>query len=155
MKVEAAAVSLREVTRYNLYELFKLDAADGGKQVASNAKSMAEAAVHGEAWPRAIYDGDTPVGFLMLYDPSLVPDPEDSDYYLWRLMVDRTHQGRGIGQAAMQLLIAHVRTRPGAQELLTSIAEPAPQLHAFYGGLGFVASDEFSDGERVLRLALR
>jgi diamine N-acetyltransferase len=69
-------------------------------------------------------------------------------------MVDQQHQGRGIGQAALRLLIDHVRTRPGAQELVTSIVEPAPQLLAFYGGLGFVATDEFDDGERVLRLRL-
>jgi diamine N-acetyltransferase len=150
----APIVTLREVTRKNLYVLWKLDAGDGGKQVASNIKSMAEAAVHGEAWPRAIYDGDTPVGFLMLYDPSLVPDPEEPDYYLWRLMVDQAHQGRGIGQAAMRLLIAHVRTRPSAKELVTSIVEPAPQLLAFYGGFGFVATDEIKDEERVLRLRL-
>lgn len=154
MKVDAATVTLREVTRHNLYALWKLDAGDGGKQVASNIKSMAEAAVHGEAWPRAICEGDTPVGFLMLYDPSLVSEPERPDYYLWRLMIDRTHQGRGIGQAAMRLLLAHVRTRPKARELLTSIVEPAPQLLAFYGGLGFVPTDEFDDGERVLRLRL-
>lgn len=154
MKVDAATITLREVTRHNLYALWKLDAGDGGKQVASNIKSMAEAAVHGEAWPRAICEGDTPVGFLMLYDPSLVSEPERPDYYLWRLMIDRAHQGRGIGQAAMRLLLAHVRTRPKARELLTSIVEPAPQLLAFYGGLGFVPTDEFDDGERVLRLRL-
>jgi diamine N-acetyltransferase len=154
VKVDPATVSLREVTRENLYGLWKLDAGDGGKQVASNIKSMAEAAVHGEAWPRAIYEGDSAVGFLMLYDPSLVADPERPDYCLWRLMIDQKHQGRGIGQAAMKLLLAHVRTRPGAQELVTSIVEPAPQLLAFYGGLGFVATDEFDEGERVLRLRL-
>jgi diamine N-acetyltransferase len=154
VKVDPATVTLREVTRKNLYALWKLDAGDGGKQVASNIKSMAEAAVHGEAWPRAICEGDTAIGFLMLYDPSLVPDPESRDFYLWRLMVDEQHQGRGIGQAALRLLIDHVRTRPGAQELVTSIVEPAPQLLAFYGGLGFVATDEFDDGERVLRLRL-
>jgi diamine N-acetyltransferase len=154
VKVDPATVTLREVTRKNLYALWKLDAGDGGKQVASNIKSIAEAAVHGEAWPRAICEGDTAVGFLMLYDPSLVPDPESHDFYLWRLMVDQQHQGRGIGQAALRLLIDHVRTRPGAQELVTSIVEPAPQLLAFYGGLGFVATDEFDDGERVLRLRL-
>jgi diamine N-acetyltransferase len=154
VKVDPATVTLREVTRKNLYALWKLDAGDGGKQVASNIKSMAEAAVHGEAWPRAICEGDTVIGFLMLYDPSLVPDPESRDFYLWRLMVDEQHQGRGIGQAALRLLIDHVRTRPGAQELVTSIVEPAPQLLAFYGGLGFVATDEFDDGERVLRLRL-
>lgn len=154
MKVDPATVSLREVTRKNLHDLWRLDAGDSGKQVASNIKSMAQAAVYGEAWPRAICEGDAAVGFLMLYDPSLVAEPERSDFVLWRLMVDQRHQGRGIGQAALRLLFAHVRTRPGARELLTSIVEPAPQLVAFYGGLGFELTDGYDDGERVLRKPL-
>jgi diamine N-acetyltransferase len=148
------AVTLREVTRHNLSQLLALDAGDGGVQVASNAKSMAQAAVTGEAWPRAIYAGDVPVGFVMLYDPSLVPEPEEPEFFLWRLMVDRAHQRRGHGHAALRLLIEHVKTRPHQGELLTSIVEPAPQLLAFYGALGFVRTGRMLEGERVLRLVL-
>jgi diamine N-acetyltransferase len=147
-------ITLREVTRHNLGALLAMDAGDGGRQVASNAKSMAQAAVHGEAWPRAIYADETPVGFLMLYDPKLVAEPEEPDYVLWRLMIDRAQQRRGYGLAALRLLIEHVRQRPHDGELLTSIVEPAPQLLAFYGSAGFVVTDRIVDGERVLRLAL-
>lgn len=150
----SAAVTLREVTRHNLARLLALDAGDGGVQVASNVRSMAEAAVYGEAWPRAIYADDAPVGFLMLFDPKLVAEPEDPAYFLWRLMVDRAYHRRGYGRAAIHLLIEHLKTRPHGGELLTSIVEPAPQLLAFYGGLGFVRTERVIDGEQVLRLAL-
>ena len=147
-------ITLRPVTRHNVRPLCDLDAGDGGVQVASNAKSMAQAAVVGEAWPRAIYAGDTPVGFLMLFDPSLIAEPEDPEFMLWRMMIDKTQHRRGYGQAALRLLIEHVKTRPHAGELLTSIVEPAPQLLAFYGSVGFVLTERIQDGERVLRLAL-
>ncbi|HEY6134548.1 MAG TPA: GNAT family N-acetyltransferase [Rubrivivax sp.] len=147
-------VTLREVTRHNIHALMKMDAGDGGKQVAGNAKSMAQAAVYAEAWPRAIYAGDEPVGFVMLSDPKLVTEPEEPEYFLWRLMIDKNHHRRGYGHAAVQLLIEHVKTRPHDGELLTSIVEPAPQLLAFYGGLGFVRTERVLDGEQVLRLAL-
>lgn len=150
----ALPVTLREVTRHNIQALMALDAGDGGRQVASNAKSMAQAAVYGEAWPRAIYAGDEPVGFLMLYDPSRVAEPEDPEFFLWRLMVDRAWHRQGIGLAALRLAIEHVRTRPHPGEMFTSIVEPAPQLVAFYGRAGFVLTDLYTDGERVLRLAL-
>ncbi|MEO7246506.1 MAG: hypothetical protein ABIX12_15335, partial [Rubrivivax sp.] len=88
MSRPAAAVELRPVTRHNLDAVCALDAGDGGRQVASNQRSLAQAAVHGEAWPRAICAGDAAVGFLMLYDPSLLPDPEDPDFALWRMMID-------------------------------------------------------------------
>jgi diamine N-acetyltransferase len=151
---ESKPVSLREVTRHNLAALLKMDAGDGGVQVAPNVRSMAQAAVHGEAWPRAIYAGDEPVGFLMLYDPSLVAEPEDKEFFLWRLMIDSPQHRKGYARAALQLMIAHVRTRPHPGEMFTSIVEPAPQLLALYGQAGFVRTDEVSDGERVLRLAL-
>jgi diamine N-acetyltransferase len=147
-------ISLGEVTRHNLDALLAMDAGDGGRQVASNAKSMAQAAVHGEAWPRAICAGATPVGFLMLHDPGLVAEPEEREYFLWRLMIDRPHQRQGHGLAALRLLIEHVKTRPHTGELLTSIAEPAPHLRAFYGRAGFVPTGRMAEGEHVLRLAL-
>ncbi len=147
-------VSLQPVTRHNVLAVLALDAGDGGKQVASNAKSMAQAAVYGEAWPRAIHAGDTLVGFLMLNDPRLVTAPEQAEYFLWRMMIDRALQGRGHGRAALRLLVEHVRTRPHDGQLLTSIVEPAPQLLAFYGSAGFVPTERLEDGERVLRLAL-
>ncbi len=150
----ALAVTLREVTRHNIHAVMSLDAGDGGRQVAPNAKSMAQAAVYGEAWPRAIFAGDHPVGFVMLYDPSRVADPEDPDFFLWRLMVDREWQGLGIGLAALRLVIEHVQSRPHPGEMFTSIVEPAPQLLAFYGHAGFELTDQYVDGERVLRLAL-
>lgn len=150
----ALAVTLREVTRHNIQAVMNLDAGDDGRQVAPNAKSMAQAAVYGEAWPRAIYAGDDVVGFVMLYDPSRVAEPEDPDFFLWRLMVDREWQGLGIGLAALRLVVEHVQTRPHPGEMFTSIVEPAPQLLAFYGHAGFELTDQYVDGERVLRLVL-
>lgn len=150
----ALPVTLREVTRHNVQAVMALDAGDGGRQVAPNAKSMAQAAVYGEAWPRAIYAGDEPVGFVMLYDPSRVAEPEDPDFFLWRLMIDHAWQGRGIGLAALRLVIEHVRGRPHPGEMFTSVVEPAPHLLAFYACAGFELTDQYADGERVLRLAL-
>ena len=152
--MRALAVTLREVTRHNIQALMNLDAGDGGHLVASNAKSMAQAAVYPEAWPRAIYAAEAPVGFAMLYDPSRVADPEEPEFFLWRLMVDRDWQGRGIGLAALRLVIEHVHTRPHLGEMFTSIVEPAPQLLDFYGRAGFEPIDRYVDGERVLRLFL-
>ena len=65
-------VTLKEVTRETLRAVCKLDAGDGATQVAPNAVSIAEASFYDEAWFRAIYEDDTPVGFVMLYDPTLV-----------------------------------------------------------------------------------
>ena len=142
------------VTRHNLDAVCALDAGDDGRQVASNQKSMAQASVHAEAWPRAIEVDGRIVGFLMLYDPSLCDEPEDSEFCVWRLMVDKSRQGEGIGRAALQALIAHVRTRPGAKRLLISHVVDAPRLGRLYAEVGFVATGEVEDGEVVMGMGV-
>lgn len=147
-------VSLKEVTRETLRAVCKLDAGDAATQVAPNAVSIAEASFYDEAWFRAIYDHDELVGFVMLYDPTLTSTPEESDFFLWRLMIDKGHQRKGLGHAAVRLLIGHVRTRPGAKKLLVSHMSNADALGRFYGSLGFSYTGAEEEGERVMALNL-
>ena len=147
-------VSLREVTRETLRSVCRLDAGDGATQVAPNAVSIAEASFYDEAWFRAIYDGDALVGFVMLYDPTLAERPEEPNFFLWQLMIDKAHQHRGLGYAAVNMLIDHVRTRPGAKKLLVSHMSKADALGRFYGSLGFVYTGKEEEGEKVMALEL-
>ena len=147
-------ISLREVTRDTLRAVCKLDAGDGGTQVAPNAVSIAEASFYDEAWFRAIYDEDVLVGFVMLYDPTLAQDPDEPDFFLWRLMIDKAHQGKGLGRGAVNLLIDHVRARPGAKKLLVSHMSQAEALSRFYSSLGFVYTGQAEEGEKVMALEL-
>jgi diamine N-acetyltransferase len=153
---QSTDVSLREVTTENLEAVLALDVGEDQRPfVASNAKSIAEAHFHPEAWFRAIYAGETLVGFLMLHDDSLRADPpEERCYFLWRLMIDAAHQGRGFGRRAVALLVDHVRTRPHAHELLTSFRRGAGSPEGFYDKLGFRPTGEEVEGEVELRLPL-
>ena len=147
-------ISLKEVTRETVRAVCGLDAGDDGKQVAPNSVSIAQASFYAEAWFRAIYDGDTPVGFVMLNDPTLAAQPEEPEFFLWRLMIDKTHQRKGIGHAAVQLLIKHLRSRPGAKKLMVSHARAAEALGRFYASLGFSYTGAEEDGEKVMVLTL-
>ena len=111
-----ATVSLREITQEIVNSILNLRVAKGQEQfVASNAVSIAEAHFSAEAWFRAIYADEMPVGFLMLSD-----QPDKGEYFLWRFMVDAQHQGKGYGRRALELMIDHVKTRPNAKELFLS-----------------------------------
>lgn len=147
---------LVEVTPDNLDAVCALDAGDGGVQVAPNQRSMAQAAVYVEAWPRAIEVDGALVGFLMLSDTSLRASAAPPHaYYLWRFMIDRRHQGRGLGEPALQVLIDHVKTRPGAQALTLSYVPGQPaseRLARFYGRFGFAPTGEIDEGEVVMKL---
>ena len=145
-----AIVSLRPVTSDNLREVMRLKVAPDQEQfVAPNTVSLAQAAFEPLAWARAIYAGDTAVGFVMLYD-----DPFAPEYYLWRLMMDARYQGMGFATQAMEQLIDYVLSRPNATELSVSYvpAEGSPQ--PFYARLGFVDTGEVHEGENVMRLDL-
>lgn len=145
-----STVSLREVTSETVRAICNLKVRpDQQKFVAPNAVSIAQAYFSEFAWFRAIYADDTPVGFLMLED-----QPEKPEYYLWRMMIDARYQRMGLGRQALSLLVEHVRQRPNATELLTSVhvAEGGPQ--PFYERLGFVLTGEYEDGEAMMRLGL-
>ena len=123
--------------------------------MASNAKSIAQAHFHPEAWFRAIYEAERPAGFLMLHDEHLRDEPRERGYYfLWRLMVDEDLQGRGIGRDAVALLLEHVRTRPFAEQLLTSCHPGPGSPEGFYRRLGFVPTGRVEDDEVELALRL-
>jgi diamine N-acetyltransferase len=147
-------VRLREVTRDTVFAVCKLDAGDEGRQVAPNAVSIAQAHFQGEAWFRAVYDDDRLVGFVMLYDPTLAEKADDPDFFLWRLMIDKSHQGKGYGRAAVETLVEHVRTRPGARRLLVSHVKGADPLSRFYRSLGFRYTGVEDDGELVMERTL-
>lgn len=155
MSASVVDVSLREITRETLRTICALDVDPSQRQnVAANALSLAEAWLHPlEAWPRAIYAGERPVGFVMVYDPSEAPNPREADFFLWRLMVDHACQGRGYGRAAVSLVLQHVRTR-GAARILVSHVKSAPHLGRFYGSFGFEYIDREDERERYMALAL-
>lgn len=140
----------------NLHAVLALEVAPSQRQfVATNAKSIAAAHFHPEAWFRAVYAGDQAVGFLMLHDESLRPKPRQPGYYfLWRLMIDASQQGRGFGRRAVELLVDHVRGRPDASELLTSCRRGPGSPEEFYLKLGFRPTGQESHGELELRLPL-
>jgi diamine N-acetyltransferase len=150
-------VSLREVTRETLSSVLSLSVKPEQRHlVATNAQSIAEASFSPEAWFRAIYAGDTPVGFLMLHDENLKQDPERDDfYYLWRMMIDARFQHEGFGKRAIDALIAHLNTRPNARELLTSCIPDPSGAEQFYRGLGFESAEGAPPGEIGLALSLQ
>jgi diamine N-acetyltransferase len=143
-------VSLRDITMDNFRECLKLEVADDQKGfVASNMFSLAEAKADGVSNPYAIYAGDTMVGFVM-YDF----EPKENRGYISRLMVDKRFQGRGYGRAAMESVIGRLKAISECTEIQTSY-EPSNNVAAkLYANLGFKSTDEFIDGEAIVRIHL-
>ena len=146
-----ATVSLREITQETVNSILNLRVTEKQERfVASNAVSIAQAHFSEDAWFRAIYADETPVGFLMLSD-----QPDKGEYFLWRFMVDAQHQGKGYGRRALELLINHVKTRPNAEELFLSHVPGAGSPEDFYRKLGFEHTGEKTGEELVMKLTLQ
>jgi len=154
--VDPATVSLREISPETLLPVLRLAVTDAQKGfVASNAVSLAQALYAPQAWYRAIYAGESPAGFVMLDDESLLsPPPADPAIGLWRFMIDARFQRRGVGRAALLLVIEHAR-RKGVARTLSLSYVPGPGCpEPFYLGLGFRHTGRMDDDEVVLELPL-
>ncbi len=97
-------------------------------------------------WMRAIEADGALVGFVMVaLTTEAHPEP-----YLWRLLVDRMHQRRGIGRAALDLVVEQCRAW-GDRSLLTSWTPGKGSPEPVYLGYGFVPTGEIVDDETEAR----
>jgi len=124
--------------------------------VAPMPKSLSQALLaptHSEhpatPWYRAVAADGVIAGFVMV----AMPSPEDPEPFLWRLLIDRMHQRRGIASAALDLVEDEVRSW-GAGGWLTSWVPGRGSPGPFYLARGFVPTGEVDEGEIVARQPL-
>ena len=157
---------LEKINGKNVWDILKLSVNDSQKEfVASNEISIIEAytaiTAHGYAYPFGIYDGDKPVGFLMIgFDKDDywedAPDVAAGNYNLWRLMVDKKYQHKGYGRQAVKLALDFIKTLPcGPAEYCWLSYEPENKIaKELYASFGFAETGEFDDEELIAVLKL-
>ena len=166
----SAADTLRlvEIDRDNYVAVLRLGLPQAQRRfVASNAFSIVQGHYHPEAWFRAVYLNEEPVGFVMLYDPRKDAaidsgqegafDPtgkvRDDGLFIWRLMIDHQQQGRGIGRRLIALL-ANLAQANGFMRLYLSYVDAPEGPGPFYARCGFVKTGRLIDGEIEAMLEL-
>ena len=152
---------LEKVNGNNVWDILKLTVSEAQKNyVAANDISIIEAYTaitrNGYAFPFGIYDGDRPVGFLMIgfdVDDYWTDAPEIArgNYNLWRLMIDKAWQNRGFGREAVQLALDFIRSLPcGEAEYCWLSYEPENEAaRKLYRSYGFEETGDM-DGEEVI-----
>ena len=128
-------IRLEEITKDNLDDVLALRVNEDQKSyVSTNAESLAQAYVYSEtAWPFAVYDDKTLVGFIMMgyY--------EAKQYYtLWKFMIDRDYQGRGYGKKALELGLNFVQEQFHPDTIYTGVAPGNRVAKGLYESAGFV-----------------
>jgi diamine N-acetyltransferase len=146
-------VSLRPITDANRQAVEALRVAPAQQRFVSGVvESLRQAAehpgAHAIAW--AIYAGETPVGFVMIADE--VDGPDYIPQFLWKLLIDERHQGKGYGTATLDLVVEYFRARPGVDEVRTSAGQGEGSPIPFYERYGFVRTGELHDDEVMLKL---
>ena len=134
-----AVVSLREMTSENFKPVLNLGVTpDQQRFIATNDRSIAEAHFSDQAWYRAIYADEEPVGFVMVADEfcGTKADP-DQNCGLWRFMIDAHYQRMGFGTKALELVVEHVRSHPDAEILLMSYIPANRAAENFFMKFGF------------------
>ena len=147
-------VSLRPITDANRESIEALAVTpDQERFVSGVPESILEAAEEPDAralyW--AIYDDETPVGFVMIAD-----EVGSSDYiahFLWKLLVDERYQRRGFGAATLDLIVEYFRNR-GVDTMWTSVGQGEGSPIAFYERYGFTRTGDLHGDEILLRLEI-
>ncbi len=141
-------ITLRPVDRSNWYAVTKLSVADSQRSfVAPNVFSLAQAAYTPRTYPLAIYAGGRLVGFVMYaYDEDFDPPM----WGMWRLMIDKDHQGQGYGRRALALLLEQLAAEKGHVPFYTSAEPDNARAIALYEAMGFQNTGELVDGEVLL-----
>jgi RimJ/RimL family protein N-acetyltransferase len=100
-------------------------------------------------WMRAITADGEIVGFVMVAETTdHHPEP-----YLWRLLIDRLHQRRRIGDRALRLVEETFVAR-GDHAMTVSWSDGKGSPRPFYERNGYVPTGEVEDGEVVARKQL-
>lgn len=102
-------IQLRPITEDNFIDAFNLKLAPGQERFVSHPiRSLAQAYVYrDQCQPFGIYDDDRLVGYVMV-----IYDYDVPEYDIWHMMIDGDMQGRGYGSAALDRVLAYIRTKP-------------------------------------------
>lgn len=145
-------MEFRQIASENFDAVCRLQNPASGRFVATNERSLAQAWLfrkNSEVFPYAIYEGETPVGFIMLRKIF-----KERRLLLWRLMIDEKYMHRGLGTAAVRKVIDDVRASGDFDRItLFCEAENAGALR-LYERLGFHWDGAMDEEDRILMLDL-
>ncbi|EPE62481.1 acetyltransferase family protein [Exiguobacterium sp. S17] len=129
-------ITLQPITEQNWYTCCQLTLNEAQQAyMEPNAVSLLQAVYEPTLRARAICEGETMVGFLM-YNTVL----EELDArWVYRIMVDHAHQGKGIGRQATELMLEEM-ARLGTEPIVVGYHPDNEGAHRLYERLGF--SDE-------------
>jgi len=147
-------VELRKITEDNFIDAFNLKLGEGQEKYVSHPiRSLAQAYVyHEQCQPFGIYADDMMVGYVMV-----IYDYDIPEYDIWHMMIDASMQGRGYGRAALEQVLAYIKTKPfGNSDRVTLTCSKDNDIAlGMYMNIGFTKTGVEYDDELELSMTIR
>ncbi|MFV8521183.1 GNAT family N-acetyltransferase [Bacillus sp. SBS7] len=143
---------LRPIDKSNWKEATKLSVKEEQQTfIASNLYSIAEVQFLDNFYAKGIYLDEKMIGFTMFGI-----DPDDNNYWIYRLMIDKRFQGKGIGKQAIYLVIDEIKRNNHTNISLIMIGYAPENLTAkfVYKKAGFIETDLSPWGEQLAKYPL-
>ena len=145
---------LRPITEENFMDAFNLRLAPGQEKFVSHPiRSLAQAYVYrNQCQPFGIYAANKMVGYVMV-----IYDYDIPEYDIWHMMIDASEQGRGYGSAALDCVIAYIRTKPfgDSDRVALTCSKNNSAARKLYESKGFSATGVEDEDEIELAMDVR
>lgn len=158
-------IKLKKITPENIWNVVKLQVKDDQKKfIASNTASILEAYatqnIGNKVETFAIYNNYQLIGFFMIdfdiWNWEGAPKVARNNYCLWRFMIDKHFQNKGLGKQSLKEIISYVKTKPLGNGNKIYLLCVQSNVHAIrlFEELGFKPNGEKDGSEIVLTLEL-
>lgn len=128
-------VEIVELNAENWYDCCTLEVAeDQADHIESNAVSIAQSKFEPTLRTFAIQYDEKTVGFLMFN----TVEEELGGFWIYRIMIDKNHQQKGIGKKAVKLMIEEMKNSLNANRIVVGYHPENQGAHQLYRSLGFV-----------------
>lgn len=150
-----STIEAREITYFNVDQLLGLAVRDDQTHlVAPNSVTISQASYMPNSWMRGLWLAGDAIGLIAMIDlhgdhPEINDCTPANVAFLWRLMIDASHQGRGYGGQAIDLAFEQAR-RWRRETLYLSVAQGGGNALEFYRRFGLEPTGEVDDDELVL-----
>lgn len=145
-------IYLKPIDKSNWEEAIRLSVKEEQQTfIASNLYSIAEVQFLDNFYAKGIFLENKMIGFTMFGI-----DPDDHNYWIYRLMIDEEFQGKGIGKQAIYQVIEEIRRNNTANVSLIMIGYDPENLTAkfVYKKVGFIETELSSWGEQLAKYSL-
>lgn len=141
-------ITLNEITRENFEECISLSVKkEQSEFVTSNAISIAQAKVQPECIPLSIYEEETMIGFLMY-----CIDEDDSEYWIYRMMIDKKYQSKGYGGKSLEKLLEIIKSDKTRNKIYLGVHKESVVAVKLYEKCGFKFDGQVFGNEHIMRL---